>query len=144
MLVALSGKGLSKGTIALTIRFDFSFRLFSILTFSPHPTQNRVPPTMSLQTSQELLTSLRVTLQKLEQNPDPAQDPGALAELKTILLNRIAELEVALTLEPAVEASKPPLVADLVPPASMSDVSSGKDAPDPATPLPAEKLEKLD
>jgi hypothetical protein len=99
---------------------------------------------MSLQTSQELLTSLRVTLQKLEQNPDPAQDPGALAELKTILLNRIAELEVALTLEPAADASKPPLVADLVPPASMSDGSSGKDAPSPASPLPAEKLEKLD
>ena len=96
---------------------------------------------MSLQTSQELLTSLRVTLQKLEQNPDPAQDPAALADLKTILLNRIAELEVALTLEPAAETPKPPAAADLVPPASMSDGSSGKDASDPATPLPAEKLD---
>jgi hypothetical protein len=82
-----------------------------------------------------------VTLQKLEQNSDPDQDPAALADLKTILLNRIAELEVALTLEPAADSSEQPSPADLIPPASMSNGSSGKGVQDPATPLPAEKLD---
>jgi len=99
---------------------------------------------MSPQTSQELLTSLRVTLQKLELSTDPDQDQAALADLKTILLNRIAELEVALTLEPEADSANTPAPADLIPPASMSNGNSGKGASDPATPLPADKLEKLD
>jgi len=51
---------------------------------------------------------------------------------------------VALTLEPEADSASTPAPADLIPPASMSNGSSGKSASDPATPLPADKLEKLD
>jgi hypothetical protein len=47
----------------------------------------------------DTLRSLRITLQKLEQNFDPDGDASAMAELKRILLNRIAELELVGTLE---------------------------------------------
>ena len=60
-----------------------------------------------------------MTLQKLELSTDPDQDQAALADLKTILLNRIAELEVALTLEPEADSASTPAPADLIPPASM-------------------------
>ena len=43
----------------------------------------------------ETLESLRLTLLKIEQNAEPEQDAEALAELKRILLQRIAQLEAA-------------------------------------------------
>lgn len=43
----------------------------------------------------DTLESLRVTLQKLEQTADPAYDSPHLASLKSVLLNRIADLEIA-------------------------------------------------
>lgn len=49
---------------------------------------------MSLRPSPQTLESLRLTLQNLEQSADPTSDPQELAELKGILLRRIADLEV--------------------------------------------------
>ena len=51
--------------------------------------------------AQETLESLRLTLLKVEQGAEPEQDAEALAELKRILLQRIAELEAVQALESA-------------------------------------------
>lgn len=55
---------------------------------------------MTARSAQETLESLRITLQKLEQSSDPASDGHDVAELKQILLNRIAELETLQALHP--------------------------------------------
>ena len=47
----------------------------------------------------DTLRSLRITLQKLEQNFDGDEDARAMVEVKRILMNRIAELEVVSALE---------------------------------------------
>ena len=41
----------------------------------------------------ETVEALRLTLRRLEDASDPAQDAGAFAELKQIILNRIAILQ---------------------------------------------------
>lgn len=56
---------------------------------------------MASRSSQETLESLRVTLHKLEQTTDPSSDVQAVADLKQILLNRMAELETLNALAPA-------------------------------------------
>jgi hypothetical protein len=56
---------------------------------------------MTVRSSRETLESLRVTLQKLEQTTDATADGRDVAELKQILLNRIAELEALNALQPA-------------------------------------------
>ena len=56
---------------------------------------------MTLRNARETLDSLRVTLQKLEQTADSVSDGRDVAELKQILLNRIAELETLNALQPA-------------------------------------------
>ena len=83
----------------------------------------------------ETLESLRLTLLKVEQTAEPDQDREALADLKRILLQRIAELEAMQALESAValeSASGPaedkPNPADLVPPASVI-VGDSNDVP---------------
>lgn len=48
---------------------------------------------MTARPSNETLESLRVTLQRLQQTMDPSADAQSLADLKHILLVRIAELE---------------------------------------------------
>lgn len=48
---------------------------------------------MSLRAPKDTVESLRLTLQRLEQFTDPAQDLEARTELKRILLLRIADLE---------------------------------------------------
>jgi hypothetical protein len=55
---------------------------------------------MTARSAQETLESLRVTLQRLEQASDLAADRQDIAELKQILLNRIAELETLNSLQP--------------------------------------------
>jgi len=55
----------------------------------------------------EKVESLRVTLNRLEQNAEPDGDAANLAELKRILLKRIAELEAEQALK-----SNPPAVPD--------------------------------
>jgi len=49
---------------------------------------------LSLRSSRETIESLRLTLESLDQSPDPAADARELAELKRILLARIADLEM--------------------------------------------------
>ncbi len=51
--------------------------------------------------TREVLEGLRLTLQKLEQNFDSVEDEPAMADLKRILLLRIADLEAAEALEAA-------------------------------------------
>ena len=48
---------------------------------------------MLLRPKHETVESLCSILRRLENTPDPAQDAGALADLKQILRNRIAVLE---------------------------------------------------
>jgi hypothetical protein len=59
---------------------------------------NQEPP-MYPRPSSDTLRSLRITLQKLEQNFEVNEDASAMTELKRILLNRISELEVVSSLE---------------------------------------------
>jgi hypothetical protein len=72
----------------------------------------------------ETLESLRLTLVKVEQSAEPEQDAEALAELKRILLHRVAELEAIEAIESAThatpESADQPNPADLVTPASMT------------------------
>jgi len=85
------------------------------------------------------LESLRATLQKLEQSSDPGQDEASMAELKRVLLNRIADLELSQTLERTAEiVAGPPQPSELVPPSLAAEAD-----PSP-TPLDSINLEKLD
>ncbi len=45
------------------------------------------------------LESLQVTLQKLEQTSDRGRDESSIADLKRVLVNRIADLELSKTFE---------------------------------------------
>jgi hypothetical protein len=94
---------------------------------------------MTHRPSQDTLESLRITLQKLEQTTFTGKEVKAMAALKSILLNRIADLEVATTLAPAeTETAKTPAPADLVPPAPMAEGDLQKEAVDTT------QLDKLD
>ena len=57
---------------------------------------------MSIRPINEVRLELRAMLQKLEQSLDPAVDAEAMAELKRIMLHRIAELDAAEVRETAV------------------------------------------
>jgi hypothetical protein len=57
---------------------------------------------MVIRPSKDVLESLRVTLQKLEHGLDPTHDASAMAELKRMVLLRIAELEAVEALQHAV------------------------------------------
>ncbi len=73
------------------------------------------------------MESLRLTLLKVEQSAEPEQDAEALAELKRILVQRIAELEAIQAIESAAaQTADEPKPADLVPPASVT-VEDSKD-----------------
>jgi len=87
------------------------------------------------------LDSLKVTLQKLEQTDTPAQDPDSMSELKRVLLNRIADLELTKTLvtsdtEPETEDRPEP--ADLAPLPTLAEETILDEAVDRS------QLEKLD
>jgi hypothetical protein len=85
------------------------------------------------------LDSLKVTLHKLEQTDSPAQGPDSMSELKRVLLNRIADLELSKTLETSDdETDEVPDRADLATHASMKDERVAEEAVD------AVKLYKLD
>jgi hypothetical protein len=90
--------------------------------------------------AQGTLESLRLTLLKVEQSAEPEHDAEALAELKRILLHRIAELEAMQAIESAAApTADQPNPANPVPPASLT-VGDSKDIAtdaDRATP-PAE------
>ena len=60
------------------------------------------------------LESLRVTLQKLEQTEDPDSGEHSISELKRVVLNRIADLELSKKLETGDgEADNAPELGDL-------------------------------
>ena len=91
---------------------------------------------MTSRSSQETLESLRVTLHKLEQTTDPASDVQAVAELKQILLNRMAELETLNALAPP----QPEVVsapADLPPLSALQE----DDAQETVSALPLDQLD---
>jgi len=70
---------------------------------------------MNPRPARETLDSLRVTLQKLEQTKDATSDGPDAAELKQILLNRIAELETLQALQPDHDGAAVPTSSDLPP-----------------------------
>ena len=65
---------------------------------------------VSLRAPKDTAASLRIMVQRLEQTVDPEQDPEARAELKRILMVRIANLEAleALKVEALICAPKDP------------------------------------
>ena len=64
---------------------------------------------MDFPSSDDVLRLLRATLQELEQGLDPIKDARAMAELKRVILLRIAELEMG---DPATPSDSPPLPKD--------------------------------
>lgn len=66
------------------------------------------------------IESLRLTLQKLEHTREAQYSPEAFAELKRIVLNRVAELELAETLQ----AESPDSVESLPPAESAVPIVS--------------------
>ena len=73
---------------------------------------------MSTRPSRETLESLRLTLQKLEQTADPTSDAQAVAELKRIIVKRIADLEMLDALDSQSSVSTP---SDKLPEAALVD-----------------------
>ena len=92
----------------------------------------------------DTLESLRVTLQQLEQTADPARDAESMAQLKRVLMNRIADLELleALTADD-VEAAGLSSPAELVPPATVDTSLPDEDEKDSTHPTMA-PLDKPD
>jgi hypothetical protein len=89
--------------------------------------------------ARETLDSLRVTLHKLEQTTDLASDGQDAAELKQILLNRIAELETLNALNPQDPEPAPPSAPSDLPPLSVvTEEGANKDV------METVPLEKLD
>ena len=68
---------------------------------------------------------LNLTLQKLEQTNDPDTDDASINELKRVLLNRIADLELSKTIETEISEVEHVLeLVDLVAPPSMPEEGS--------------------
>jgi hypothetical protein len=93
---------------------------------------------MNLRPARETLDSLRVTLQKLEQTADSSSNGHDVAELKQILLNRIAELEALHAMQPE-DTTPAPAPSSELPPIAIT--AEKEPANEPAD-QPA--LEKLD
>jgi hypothetical protein len=94
---------------------------------------------MTPRNTRETLDSLRVTLQKLEQTADSVSNGQDVAELKQILLNRIAELETLNALQLA-ESEPVPAPSDLPHLAAVTEENSVQEQETGQTP----SLEKLD
>ena len=100
---------------------------------------------MSLRGARETVESLRITLQKLEQSTEGTSDPSELAELKRILLARIADLEAVDALSaqsqgPTADEEQPnPAPADLPP---LELIAAEEPAAEPVDTTPLDK--KLD
>jgi hypothetical protein len=68
------------------------------------------------------LRSLHATLQKLEQTDNSAETPQSISELKRVVLNRIADLELTQVLETAdIETDEALDADDLIPPPSTPE-----------------------
>jgi hypothetical protein len=84
---------------------------------------------MTLRPTDEALESLRVTLNRLEHTANPDQDADSMAAFKRILLNRMADLELAASLAPGdAEISQPPAPDELVMPTSMAKSDPDEEA----------------
>ncbi|MEA2262294.1 MAG: hypothetical protein QOJ51_5119 [Acidobacteriaceae bacterium] len=81
-------------------RYAFGLPLNAIL----HPSGG-----MAFSSSDDILRLLRTTLQNLEHGLDPIEDAHAMAELKRMILLRIAELEMG---DSATSSDSPPLPKD--------------------------------
>lgn len=101
---------------------------------------------MSLRAPKHTIQSLQLILQRLEQIADPDPDPAARAELKHILLSRIANLEAleVLRAEAPKSASrrgldpgdpKPTLASPVAPLQPPVPVESATPKPDPSDPV---------
>jgi hypothetical protein len=101
---------------------------------------------LSLRAPKDTIQSLQVLLQRLEQSSDPATDPEARAELKHILLSRIANLEAleVLRVEALESASrrshdpgdpKPAPASAIAPPQPPVPIESARLIPDPSDPV---------
>jgi hypothetical protein len=73
--------------------------------------------------SSELIQSLRITLQKLEENFASPDDQNVIAELKRIILLRIADLEFVGAAVELADAEKAKQDASLVPDEDDSDAA---------------------
>jgi len=93
---------------------------------------------MTSRSPKETLESLRLTLQKLEQSTDSQSNGQDIAELKQIILNRIAELEALSALQPAEVESAPPAPSDLPPLAVTAEEDGVKKTADA---IPLEQLD---
>ena len=93
---------------------------------------------MSLRAPKDTIESLRLTLQRLEQTADSSNDPEASAELKRILLLRIATLEALEALK-ASATSSPSAKPSPTAPASTSELPQQvvTSAPDTPNAIPA-------
>lgn len=92
---------------------------------------------MTARPAQETLDSLRITLQKLEQETDPASTGQDAVELKQIMLNRIAELE-------ALQALLPDEVASVPAPSDLPSIAVTTEEVAPKEAADTPRLEKLD
>ena len=91
---------------------------------------------MSLRAPKDTAESLRLTLQKLEQAADPAHDAAARAELKRILLMRIADLEALEALKAAAKNDPPPPDLAETPPLPVSPETIAAAEPNDQTLIP--------
>lgn len=90
----------------------------------------------------ETLDSLRLTLLKVEQSVEPDKNAETMAELKRILVHRIAELEAIQALESAgAQTADKPNPADLVAPASVTVDDSKNIILDADPPIPPAEIE---
>jgi hypothetical protein len=86
----------------------------------------------------ETLESLQATLRKLEETDSRDEDPKSISELKRVLLNRIADLELAQLLDTTNPSADKPDPSELVPPPStLEEAPQEGSSRDP-------DLEKLD
>jgi hypothetical protein len=92
--------------------------------------------------TQKTLESLHVTLQKLEQTENSAQDEESISELKRVLLNRIVDLELSKTLETGEpETENKPEPADLIAPQREAEKASPDQVGDPTDTTALAKLD---
>ena len=90
----------------------------------------------------DTIETLRLTLQRLEQTTDPARDSAHLAGIKRVLLNIIAELEIAQALESSAPntataaAATAPDSAALIPPTTITEEAGAQQATGTSTSNP--------
>lgn len=85
---------------------------------------------MSNRISEDLIESLYVTLEKLEQNFPDAQDASAMGELKRVILLRLADLQSEKLMKSAASPFGPPPVDGHAAESKSSETISAQTAPE--------------